>query len=152
MKTDNTIAGYVAFRHGAAVGYGPTSAAAYRHAAKLGLTRCEVLPANPRMMELARRAIEDRTWSSELELLRQLMECAIEGIDADWPFSPDDDDERDARYDAISEELAEAERMEEVSTTQVPAPEHLQRRAITAFPGWLPYAGVRTGGGRAHAE
>ena len=138
---DNVIAGYIAWRHGAIVGYGDTREAAYRHAWRLGISRADVQPANPWYMRAARTSIEERNWRSELELLRLVFACAVDGIDADWPFGVAlDDDAADARLEAIYEELAEAERMAAVSETQVPAPEATQRRAITAFPSWLSYA------------
>ena len=138
--SDNVIAGYIAWRHGAIVGYGETRGEAYRHAASLDITRAEVWPANARLMRCARDAIASMEWTSELELLRQLFACTVDGLDADWPFCPEDDEERDARLEAICAELAEAERMAAVSETQVPAPEDTQVRAITAFPGRMPYA------------
>ena len=109
-RDDNAIVGYVAFRHGAIVGRGPDRSAAYREAASFGLTTCEVWPANGALMARAKRRIESKRWTSEIELLRELMQRYVEGIDADWPYDAADEDELDRRLDAISDELAEAER------------------------------------------
>ena len=144
---DNVIAGFVAWRHGAVVGTGDARELAWQDAAANGVARAEVWPANAWLLEKARDALRRRTWMSELELLQELLACAIEGIDADWPWTPEDDDARDARFAAISDELVEAELRADASTARVPAPGHETRRAVERNPGELFYADFPMRGG-----
>lgn len=149
-RRDGVITGYVALRYGTVVGVGDTRALAYRDAAANHMHRCTVWPVSEWLMAHARRDLAEKTWTSELEFMREVAERAAQGLLWDWPFGEHLDDDA---HTAILDELAELERMEAVSTTQVSVPEHETRRAVEAFPGWSPYAEVRcVWGGASHAD
>ena len=82
---------WIAHRHGAPVGWGSTPELAARSAARMGVTRCEVEPAPWTSCNGAARALRDRSWRTERELLRQLLAAALrtgdralaDAIDAD---------------------------------------------------------------------
>ena len=99
---------WLATRHGEYVGWGSTPELAAQSAARVGMMKCDVEPAPWTSYWPVCRALRDRRWRTEKDLLEQLLVSALENLDPDgYPLDHVDEDAVHRRIDSIEVELAE---------------------------------------------